>query len=371
MKLIQSSNIHLGKSFANLGTAGDKLRAAIKATFVKIFDLALQEKVDMVILAGDTFDSPDISQNMLEYFLSQAKRLGEIPLVVLPGRQDPFQKGNFWDEWETLRPLSNLFILANTEKTYIEFESLSTTVYGYPIQADSAQESRPIRLKKFGRSQRHISVIYGTLVHDGKRGAVKYPIHSDEIKKWSFDYTALGGASEYLDLSPFGITGAYSGSPETLSSETNISGCIALVELHDGMTTVKPLRIGEINWKEIHISMEEVPNLEDLKLKISGYSGPNVLLKVTLEGLALLEAGLDAERLKNELGNGFLHLDIVDRTRVLPENVSAVKVQERTMLGQYLKVMVEKLHDAHGPHRVDLDESLKLGYTLLTGKEIR
>jgi hypothetical protein len=32
--------------------------------------------------------------------------------------------------------------------------------------------------------------------------------------------------------------------------------------------------------------------------------------------------------------------------------------------------MVDKLKDAEGTYRDDLEESLKMGYTLLTGKEI-
>ena len=368
MKILHASNVHLGRSFANLGTAGDKLRAGIKTTFVKIIDLALEKKVDMVILAGDTFDSIDVSQNLIEFFLSQVRRLENTPLIILPGCRDSWQKGSFWDEWE-IPPATNLFPMFRTEKPYREFESLSTIVYGYPIMAETRPNDSAVHIKKFGRSKHHIAIIYGTLVYGDKKVAANYPIHSDDLVEGGFDYVALGGAREFQDFTPLGIIAAYCGCPETLSAELDRSGCVALVELDHGVT-ITPVKVGQFKWKEVDILMEEVHNLDDLKQKIAELSGPNTYLKVTLRGLALLEAGVDVERLQNELGSSFLHIEIIDQTRVLPENVSEVKVQEKTILGQYLRVMVDKLNNAEGVYKDDLEESLKLGYTLLTGKEI-
>jgi hypothetical protein len=133
---------------------------------------------------------------------------------------------------------------------------------------------------------------------------------------------------------------------------------------------IEPRNVGTFIWKNIEISMETVANIDDLKAQINELSGPNVLLKATLKGLTLFEAGLNIEELKAQLDGNFLQLDFVDNTSVLPENVSEVKVREKTILGQYLKVMVEKLNAAKGPQKSELEESLKAGYTLLTGKEI-
>ncbi|HBC47384.1 MAG TPA: hypothetical protein DCZ43_10090, partial [candidate division Zixibacteria bacterium] len=61
MKIIQSSNVRLGAAFSGqdptkLGKAvsGDKLRVAIKNAFVRLIDLTIAEKADLLILAGDT-----------------------------------------------------------------------------------------------------------------------------------------------------------------------------------------------------------------------------------------------------------------------------------------------------------------------------
>jgi DNA repair exonuclease SbcCD nuclease subunit len=377
MKVIHTSNIQLGRSFANLvgstmvgstvGTAGDRLRAAIKTAFVRIIDLALEEKADLVIFAGDTFDTVDVSQNLLDYFVSQVERLGETPAVIMPGARDAYQKGSFWDEWRITRPAANLHLLADNERSVVTLERLSVNVYGYPVRADSDIHRRAPKLSRSGRTKHHVAVVYGTVVC-GKKAA-NYPIYPDDLAEGSFDYVALGGSSEFYDLESLGFSGAYSGSPETLSIDVNAAGQVAVVEIDHG-TSIRPAKVGSLVWEEMSISMDSVGDMDDLKLRIAEKSGPDTVMKVTLHGLALLEAELNCRRLHEELSGGFLHLEIIDRTRVLPENVSAVKVQEKTILGQYLRVMVDKINAADGAKKSDLGESLKLGYTLLTGKEI-
>jgi DNA repair exonuclease SbcCD nuclease subunit len=370
MKILHTSNIHLGRSFAGLDGAGDRLRAAIKAAFSRLIDTALAEKAELVILAGDTFDSLEVSQNLLNFFLSQVRRLEKTPVVVLPGARDPYQKGSFWDEWEVFPPSENLLLLTDQQRPYIELSGLSTTVYGYPVLAESPPDNPLDRIKKFGKSSYHIAVIHGNLTHDTAASGHSHPFHTDNLKKAGFDYAALGGQTAFLDFSYIGLKAAYSGSPEILTQDQPNSGQALLVTLDGGAARVEPRKIGTLEWKEAVIAMETIVNLDDLRQRIREQAGPDVILRARLEGLALFEAGLDTEALERELEQSFLCLKIADLARVLPENISEVKVHEKTILGQYLKVMVEKMNQTEGSSREDLDESLKVGYTLLTGKEI-
>lgn len=186
-----------------------------------------------------------------------------------------------------------------------------------------------------------------------------------------FNYIALGGQKSFHDFSSIGIRAAYPGAPEITSPiQLDDAGSVAMVVIEDEILNVEPRRVGNLVWKEIKISMETVGNIDDLKGKIVELAGPDVVLIVTMEGLALLEAGPNLQQLHKDLQNSFMHLEFIDHTQVLPDNISAVKVQEKTILGQYLKIMVDKLNEADGSYRTDLEESLKVGYTLLTGKEL-
>ena len=111
-----------------------------------------------------------------------------------------------------------------------------------------------------------------------------------------------------------------------------------------------------------------VVELDEHEITVVQGGGDGVHAHV-LDGLALFESGLNVRQLHDEMQGAFLDLEFIDQTRVLPD-ISEIKVQEKTILGQYLKVMVERLKQAEGSQRRELEESLKTGYTLLTGKEV-
>jgi len=56
--------------------------------------------------------------------------------------------------------------------------------------------------------------------------------------------------------------------------------------------------------------------------------------------------------------------------KVLPENISEVKVSEKTILGQYIKLMAQELNNSEKSSKPRLEKSLKIGYALLQGQEL-
>ena len=370
MKIVHSSAIHFGRSFTDPGLPGDKLRAGIKSIFSGIIDIANKESADLLILAGDTFDNLKVSQNLLDFFISEVKRLEKTRVIALPGSHDRYEKESFWEQWRILQPAENLYILTGSEKPYIEIPEISAVVYGYS-PAGIKRPGDPLeQLKIIDGSDFHIAVLYGHLISDPGQKQGEFPLNYDKLASIPFNYVALGGQPEFRSFIDVGLKAAYAGSPAALSPEWKDSGNILVVDLEKDSLNVEPRKLDGFIWKEAEISMETVANMEDLKNRIIEMAEPNTSLKATLSGLALLEAGLNLDHLRSELEDQFLHLEFIDRTRVLPDNISEVKVQEKTILGQYLKVMVDKLNDASGPQKGDLEESLKIGYTLLSGREI-
>jgi exonuclease SbcD len=374
MKIIQSSNVRLGAQFSGQASKksgqtalGDKLRVAIKNAFVRLIDLTIEEKADLLILAGDTFANLEISQNLLKFFTGQIRRLEKIPAIVLPGSRDPYQKGSFWEEWQVISPADNLFLLANPENPRIVLDDLQTTIHGYPILPGSESENPAKKIKKSGKSKLHIAVLYGNLIGQSAQGKPDYAFTREELD--DFDYAALGGQESFCDFTSIGTKAAYSGSPEQLTINSEKSGQCLIINVEEGSLTVAQHQVGALVWKETEISMDKIGNLDDLRQMVAELSGPDVILKITLEGLALFESGLNVNQMYEEMKEGCFALEFVDQSKVLPD-ISEVKVQEKTILGQYLKVMVEKLKETEGDQRIQLEESLKTGYTLLTGKEV-
>ncbi len=365
MKILQISNIYLGRSFEEYYVAGNKLRTGIKSTFSKIIEVAGQESVDLAVLAGDIFDNHDLSQNVLGFFISEIEKLGDIPVVLLPGMRDSYLPGSFWDLWKITPPSKNLYLLADNKAVTIELPAISTAIYGFPVNSECSLEEQLKSLQKSDSAKNHIAVMFGNSEIDKE-----FPAKLDLLKPLGFDYIAVGGPGELTEFQVGSIKAAASGSPLVFTPNAKKSGGLLLADISEESVSITSKELKGFEWRETEISMESFLNLEDLKKYILDYAGQNTILRAKLTGLTLLDVGLNIEQLKSELEEHFLALDFDDQTRVLPENISEVKVQEKTILGQYLKVMVEKLNSADEDKREKIEKSLKVGYSLLSGREI-
>ncbi|UCE66531.1 MAG: metallophosphoesterase [Candidatus Zixiibacteriota bacterium] len=368
MKILQTSNFYLGRYFEDNFAAGNKLRAGMKTIFSSVVDLAKEEKADLVIFAGDIFDNLDLSQNLLDFFASEVARLENIPAVLFPGNGDHYEHGSFWDYWKVAPPSENLYLLAGKRPVRIDIPSLSLTVYGIPIGPGQTEEGQLEFLKKSSSSKYHIALTNGaySVGADNVTGNV---LDLKPFESFGFNYVAVCGNDNFKEYDNSAVKAASSGSPLDLSPERAESGGVLLINMGDESVSTELRKVQSFEWRTVDISMETIHNLEDLKTRILEFSGQNTLLKVELSGLTLLEAGLNTEQLQSELEDHFLDLQFEDKTRVLPQNISEVKVQEKTVLGQYLKVMVGRLNEASESEREKYERSLKIGYSLLSGRE--
>ena len=66
-------------------------------------DLAKSEGVDFVVLAGDTFDSHEIDNLVVERAVEILSTVADLPVFVLPGNHDPLVAGGVWDRRAWLR----------------------------------------------------------------------------------------------------------------------------------------------------------------------------------------------------------------------------------------------------------------------------
>lgn len=362
MKIVHTSDIYLGKQFTEFNQAGDKIRAGVKTTFSKIIDYTINQKADLLIIAGNLFNDLNISRNLQAYIASELGRLESIPAVIMPGITDNYTDGSFWKIWQKIIEYENVNIIDNPKKPYVVLSNLNCAVYGI-FNPDNGQANTD--------KLSHHNAEYHIGVMCSKMDSARPRIENAGI---DFHYIALGGEPNFMDLSSSGVKAAYCGSPENLGFEATGGGNIAVIEIDQQKNiTVSANHIGSFIWKNEQIKAKEILTNEDLTerlIAIAGDDPSNTALRVTLSGLTLFEAYLSPELVEEQMKNTFLCLDIVDTTRVLPDNVSEVKVSEKTLLGQYIKVMATELSSADEEKTRRLAKSAKTGLALLQGREI-
>ena len=75
LKVLHTADLHLGTHFPSLGNYGPEREKDFLTTFSSIIKLSLDQKVDLVLIAGDLFDSPHPSLNLFGTVKAELEKL--------------------------------------------------------------------------------------------------------------------------------------------------------------------------------------------------------------------------------------------------------------------------------------------------------
>ena len=193
---------------------------------------------DVVLLAGDTFDSHRVPQNLIE---QAATVIGAaaLPVVILPGNHDPAIAAAIYRDG-ALAAVKNLHVIGVTHGDTVAFPDLSLEVWGRPHR--DYDDMIPFETVRARRSRWLIAMAHGHYEPKPDRSIGPRPswlIGDDEIAATGADYVALGHWNRAVRVGNGAVPAYYSGSPE-------YAGTINLVRLSEtgGVTVTRaPLDI--------------------------------------------------------------------------------------------------------------------------------
>lgn len=369
IKLLHTADHQLGVKFAGFGEKGKQLRQAVKESLKTTVDLALGERVHLVLVAGDLFDSNAVSRNLVDEAVAQLKRLAPKPVCILPGTHDCYDASSVYRRPQ-FRDIPHIHILTDEMKS-IPFPDLDLTVYGRANLSPTGTESPLAGVERNDETKYHVAMAHGEMAIEGKSSGDYYPIEGREIAASGMNYVALGHWHRYADFSQGKVKAFYCGAPETLSfEEGEDSGFVLLVSIDESATRVEKKRVGKYLWRTVELELEAFESEQGLLREIQKYADPNALLRVRLSGLKPLTWDVGEEGLAAELEDLFFHLEIIagELTTSL-EPIRAGDFPEATIMGQFLRLMEKRLEAADPDEKPVLEEALRRGFALLSGRE--
>jgi DNA repair exonuclease SbcCD nuclease subunit len=368
LKILHTADIHLGAKFSGLGKSGDRVRAQLKKTFMKIVDLALERNADLLLIAGDLFDSNQASRATLGFALGEIARLGKIQVCLIPGTHDCYDNSSIYRSIDSSSFPPNFHLLVDEENPFIYFEDLGVTVYGKGNRSNRGKETPLPSLNKNFNSRYNIALAHGSFQIPSKSQEDDFPVTLEEVEKSGFNYIALGHWHSLQELSKNPMA-FYSGSPEQLKFGDKDSGNILWVELDGEQMRVEKIRIGELSWEKITLSLKDFKNSSEILREIEKYKGDQNILRVVFQGYKNLNSPLDLYTLKEVLEDQFLHLELEDNLCSALEELSSSRFPPHTVMGQFLRIMDEKITEAEEENKSKYQEAKTLGYFLLSGEK--
>lgn len=310
MKILHAADLHLDSPMVGLSAYEDapisRLRTATRRALANLVDLAVEEQVDLVLLAGDIFDGDWPHYGTGVHFIAEMARLreAETPVVMVAGNHDAESKLS-----KTLRYPENVQVFPTRAPGTIRFDELGLAVHGQGYAIPAVLEDLSA-----GYPQPLGGLVNIGLLHtsaDGRPNHGHYaPCNLATLAAHGYDYWALGHVHRREVLSsqpPIVFPGNLQGRG---LRETGPKGATLLQIDHDG-TAVHELRVLDVvRWELLEVDAAGCADrdavcerLADSVREATENAGERLLAaRVKIEGVCEAHAALaaDTERLRYE-----------------------------------------------------------------------
>lgn len=373
LKLLHTADIHLGAPFRNLGDKGKDIRRALRETFSSLLQLAADERADLVLIAGDLFDSNDVSSDLVDFVTSEFRK-ARIPVCILPGTHDCLVKNSIYRD-ARFQGIPNMHIFTDEKASSKVYPELDLTVHARANLSNQSRVSPLEGIRPNPATRFNVVMAHGSIRIESKSAPDDYPVALEEINASGMNYVALGHWHTPQDFSRGNTTAWYCGTPENLGFDGRSPvGQALLVILDNGGNDgvkVEPRQTGRYTWKEISLDASELADEAALAGRLMPHAGTRSLLKVKLTGLAHLDFIPDEERIREMLSEYFYHVVVDTRSVHLMESeIDPAAYPANTVTGRFLRLMRDKIQAAPDEGKQEYEEALQVGLALLKGRKI-
>jgi DNA repair exonuclease SbcCD nuclease subunit len=263
-KFIHAADVHLDSPLRGLSryesAPAEAIRDACRRAFENLVDLAIEEKVAFVLLAGDLYDG-DWKDYSTGIFLSkQMGRLGQhkIAVFAVAGNHDAANRIT-----KALDNPANMTILSSRAVETIKLDELTVAIHGQSFATQNVDENLAAGFAVAEKGLFNIGILHTSL--DGREGhAVYAPCSLDDLRSKGYQYWALG----HVHQQELVLNDPWIVFPGCLQGrhirETGAKGCI-LVTVEDGaVSNVSSVPLDVLRWVRCGVDLTDVAEMREV-----------------------------------------------------------------------------------------------------------
>jgi DNA repair exonuclease SbcCD nuclease subunit len=205
--VVHSSDLHLEAEPTAPEWGGDGTR-----NLTMVLEAARRVEADLVLLAGDTFDSHRQPDDFIDR-VAQMLGAAPVPVVILPGNHDPIVLEAVYHRMRAR--LGNLHVLGVTHEEALIFPGLDLEVWGRAHRGYG--DMVPFEHVRARRTRWQLAMAHGHYHPEPDRSTRLRPawlIGDAELAATQSDYIALGHWNRAVSVGHAELRAYYSGSPD-------------------------------------------------------------------------------------------------------------------------------------------------------------
>ena len=386
LRIIHTADVHLGARHDDLGEQASAQRERQFAAFKATVDLALAEKVDLFLIAGDLFDSNVQPRRSVERVAAELARLvgARIRTVIIPGTHDVYDRASIYRAYD-LKTMAgsqgsdDLVTILTPDLQMIHLPAVKAVVHGRVFATKRAPES-PLKGLAVASDPPdatwHIGMVHGSIAIPGKTDRDDVVITPEEIAASGLDYLALGHWHSAQEGKAGSVTYAYAGAPEPVALDQDRAGKVLLVEIDEvaGKHTVKidQRQVGKTRFERVQVDAATIVSQPVLVASLAKRGDPDLVLHARIVGVRPDELDLDIDEIEGALAAVYLKVRVRDAST--PPLTEGPLPSPDTVVGSFIRSLETQIAAAEAADRkseaAELRDTLRLGRLLLAGHEV-
>ncbi|MBR5252835.1 MAG: DNA repair exonuclease [Clostridia bacterium] len=318
IKLLHTGDIHLDSPFCGLDSRSAEIRRTeLRSAFTSMMTYAKMNRVDMILIAGDVFDSEYVTRETLALLQREFENF-EKPIFITPGNHDCASPASVW--MKNIFP-KNVHVFTDSKVTSVDLPELNTTVYGFAFTEPQMTHVPLVGNTVLDPARINLLLCHADMIGP-KAGNTNCPLTADQLDTFGADYSALG----HIHNPPApGHDGrwCYCGCLEPRAfDETGLKGaCMVEISKNNGDSNiaVKRVRFAKRRYERAELLLNEPETQADVREAIANFIaenrlGDDTLLELKLTGFVHPSLVIDIEALEDSCTSLFM-LKVIDATR--------------------------------------------------------
>jgi exonuclease SbcD len=390
LRLLHTADVHLGARHADLGEQAAAQRERQFAAFRAAVDLAIAEKVDVVLVAGDLFDSNTQPRRSVERVAAELKRLVEarIRTVLIPGTHDVYDRSSLYriHDLKALAgstPDDDLVTVLTPDRGSVHLAACGADIHG-PVFATKRAPHSPlldvhVQRGADGKGAWQIGLIHGAVAIPGRTDRDEVVITPEEIEASGLDYLALGHWHSTQQGRAGATTWAYAGAPEPVAVTQDGAGKVLVVTLDEvagkRTVTIEPRAVGRTRFEKLDVDAGSVADQPALVARLASLADPDLVLDARIVGVRPDELDVSTDEVEDQLRDQFLKVRIRDIS--VPALTEGALPPAETIPGAFIRAVEGRIAELEGEgdgadttEAAELRDVLRLGRLLLAGHEV-
>lgn len=309
MRFLHAADIHLDSPLMGLrrraGARGDELADATRRAFSNLVQFALDQKIDLLLIAGDNYDGKHRDYGSLQFFAREMDRLHRAGtrVVMIRGNHDA-------ENQMQLRMPDGVHLLSVERPESIPFPDLGVIVHGQSYPRRDVKQNLAAVYPDAVSGLLNIGLLHTAVDGFGGTHVAYAPCTVRDLKAKNYDYWALGHVHERTEIAtdPWIV---YPGNLQARHiNEGGVKGATLVTVTGGRIAEVVGVPLDVVRWANLSVDISACSSIDDVSSAIETAllsavdeaDGRTVVARISVSGRTKLHRllKLDAARLDAE-----------------------------------------------------------------------